>query len=172
MSSKTIRVNLFEIDKAIQEVESYKSALKRKTDIFRKRIAETIEQKAQAMFSVSVADDLLRDGQRMSDTTVTVENEGNNVSVVIARGSDVLFVEFGAGVYHNSAVGTSPHPQGMEFGYTIGSYGKGRGRNQTWGFTDETGTHVTHGTPASMPMFNATKDVLSDIYSIAKEVFG
>ena len=36
--------------------------------------------------------------------------------------------EFGSGVYHNGSVGTSPNPYGDDLGLTIGSYGKGHGK--------------------------------------------
>lgn len=40
----------------------------------------------------------------------------------------MLFIEFGAGIHYNGSAGSSPHPKGNEFGYTIGSYGKGLGK--------------------------------------------
>lgn len=98
---------------------------------------------------------------------------GENVSVVVASGEDAVWVEFGAGVYHNGAAGSSPHPKGNELGFTIGSYGKGNGRKTTWGYLDDDGElHLTHGTPATMPMYRAMETVSEEVYLIAKEVFG
>lgn len=81
-------------------------------------------------------------------------------------------MEFGAGVYHNGSAGSSPHPKGSELGFTIGGYGEGMGKRQTWGFYEDSELRLTHGTPAIMPMYNALKTVCDEIAGIAKEVFG
>ena len=81
-------------------------------------------------------------------------------------------MEFGAGVYYNGAVGSSPNPLGTELGFTIGSYGLGNGRKEVWGYTGEDGQiHLTHGAPASMPLYKAVQSVSRDIVRIAREVF-
>lgn len=102
-----------------------------------------------------------------SKTLVTI----NHISVVIAAGEDAVWVEFGAGVYHNGSAGSSPHPKGAELGFTIGGYGKGMGKRKTWGFYEDGELRLTHGAPAVMPMYNAMKTVCDEIASIAKEVF-
>jgi hypothetical protein len=57
-------------------------------------------------------------------------------------------------------------------GYTIGSYGNGNGAKAVWGFKGEDGTlHLTHGVPASMPLYRALQSVVNDIEQIAREVF-
>ena len=98
-------------------------------------------------------------------------DERENVSIVIAAGEDAVWVEFGAGVYHNGSAGSSPHPEGSKLGFTIGGYGKGMGKRQTWGFYEDGELRLTHGTPAVMPMYNAVKAVCDEIADIAKEVF-
>jgi hypothetical protein len=81
-------------------------------------------------------------------------------------------MEFGAGVYYNGAVGSSPNPLGTGLGFTIGSYGKGNGRKEVWGYRGEDGEiHLTHGAPASMPLYKAVQSVSRDIARIAREVF-
>ena len=92
--------------------------------------------------------------------------------MVIANGEDAVWVEFGAGVYHNGSVGSSPHPKGAELGMTIGSYGNGRGSRRVWGYYDEGGLVLTRGTPAQMPMYSAAKAVCEKIDEIARRVFG
>ena len=82
-----------------------------------------------------------------------------------------MWVEFGAGVYHNGAVGSSPNPYGSELGFTIGSYGT-NGARDIWGFYENGELVLTHGTPAAMPLFHAVQDTIDEIPSIAKEVFG
>jgi hypothetical protein len=102
---------------------------------------------------------------------VVVEDNGN-MTLVIANGTDAVFMEFGAGVYYNGAVGSSPNPLGAALGFTIGSYGFGQGKKEVWGYMGEDGRlHLTHGTPASMPLYRALQSVVNDIEQIAREVF-
>ena len=160
-----------EINRAIKEVQQYKQDIQRKTEILRDRIAEEIATNAQSGFTGAIVDDLLKGGKKYAEVTVDYSVEGN-VVVVIANGTDAVWVEFGAGVYHNGSSGTSPHPKGAELGMTIGGYGKGMGKKSTWGFRDADGNlHLTHGTPAIMPMYNSLKIVTEQIADIAKEVF-
>ena len=112
----------------------------------------------------------MQGGKRTAQVNVSITNK-NTVSVVIANGEDAVWVEFGAGVYHNGASGSSPHPKGGELGFTIGGYGKGKGKRETWGYYDNGNLVLTHGTPASMPMAKAVTTICNDIVQIAKEVF-
>lgn len=109
---------------------------------------------------------------RTAQVDVSVDNRGM-VTVVVASGEDAVWVEFGAGVYHNSSPGTSPHPHGAELGMTIGGFGKGNGKKQAWGFYDEEhNLIISRGTPAAMPMTRAVTTVCNEISQIAREVFG
>lgn len=173
MAKKIIKVGLStkEIDKAIREIERYKQDIIRKTALLRERIAEKIRDRSQSGFAGAIVDDLLGGGAKIADVTVDITH-GDNISIVFTNSEDAIWVEFGAGVYHNGSVGSSPHPKGAELKYTIGGYGKGFGARNVWGFRDENGeVHLTHGTPAVMPMYNAVKTVCDEIDSIAREVF-
>lgn len=165
-----IGLNTKDIDKAIKEIEKYKQDMLTKLETFRKRLADEISADAQSGFGSAVVDDLIRGGSRKPEVTVSVTDKGN-VSVVIADGKDAIFVEFGAGVYHNGSAGSSPHPKGAELGFTIGTYGKGYGKRKAWGYVEDGEPKVTRGTPASMPMYNAMKSVISKAESIAREVW-
>ena len=174
MGKKVIRISLSEqdIDRAIKELEQYKREIIRKTDLLRAKVDERVRSLAQSGFNGAVVDDLTggSGGARKADVRVSID-ERENVSVVIAAGEDAVWVEFGAGVYHNGSAGGSPHPKGSELGFTIGGYGKGMGKRQTWGFFEDGELRLTHGTPAVMPMYNAVKTVCDEIADIAKEVF-
>jgi len=180
--SKTITVDVFNpasINAAVREIRDYSRWVQRKTDELRERVAELISNQAQAVFNSSVAESgfMVINGNPVDDTrfgevTVTVQPEGNNTTVVIANGEDAVFMEFGAGVYYNGPVGTFVNAWGAELGFTIGSYGKGNGRKEVWGYRGEDGEiHLTHGVPASMPLFKAVQSVIRDIVQIAREVF-
>lgn len=159
-----------EIDKAIKELTSYRQELLRKVDIFRERVATRIANEAQTGFNGAIIDDLVRGGKKLAQVNVTVEDK-DSVMVVIANGEDAIWVEFGTGVHHNGTVGTSPHLQGAELGLTIGGYGKGFGKKETWGYYKDGELKLTHGTPAIMPMEKAFLSVCNEISQIAKEVF-
>ena len=175
MGKKVIRISLSEkdIERAIKELEQYKRDIIRKTELLRKKVAERIGTLAQNGFNGAIVDDLTEDsgGARRAEVQVSID-ERENVSVVIAAGEDAVWVEFGAGVYHNGSAGSSPHPEGSKLGLTIGGYGKGMGKRQIWGFYEDGELRLTHGTPAVMPMYNALKSVCDEIADIAKEVWG
>ena len=106
----------------------------------------------------------------MNDSSVTLETIAGGYCIK-AEGKAVAFIEFGAGVYHNSG---EPYPKPRPDGIVgIGQYGKGLGKRQAWGFKDDSGELViTHGNPAAMPMWYASEEMRKNILKIAKEVFG
>lgn len=173
--NKTITIDVFDpasVDKSVREILQYNRLIVSKCEALRRRVALLIATTAREIFSFAVADDLISEGAVIGGVDVTVEHEGDNVTVIIANGEDAVFMEFGAGVYHNGAVGNSPNPWGSGLGYTIGSYGKGNGKKNVWGFRGADGQlHLTHGVPASMPMYRATMAVADNIVQIAREVF-
>jgi len=160
-----------EIGKAIKELEQYKKELIRKTALLREKVANRIAELAQSGFNGAVVDDVLKGGVKTAQVTVSLSNT-DDVSLVIANGEDAVWVEFGAGVYHNGSAGASPHPKGSELGFTIGGYGKGMGKKDVWGYYEGDELRLTHGTPAIMPMYNAVKTVCDEIADIAREVWG
>ena len=174
MGNKVISVSLSEsgIEKAIQELLAYKQEIIRKTELLRQKVAARLADEARSGFNGAIVDDLTgKNSPRLADVNVTVDDM-DNVSVVVAEGEDAVWVEFGAGVYHNGSVGSSPHPKGAELGFTIGGYGKGNGKKEIWGFYEDGELRLTHGTPARMPMSQAMNTIINDIVSIAREVFG
>lgn len=174
MGKKVISFGLSvgEINRAIKELERYKQDIIRKSELLQQKVAEKIESLVKSGFDGAIVDDLTADsgGARKANVQVSID-ERDNVSVIIAAGEDAVWVEFGTGVYHNGSAGGSPHPDGTKLGFTIGSYGKGMGKRPAWGFYEDGELRITHGTPATMPMYNAIKTVCSEIDSIAREVF-
>jgi len=179
--NKTIRMTLdpASINAAVRELEAYKKRVQDRTEELRKRVAQYIVDHAQPVFDSAVAADLVmskepgqkweHESPQTGDVQVTTQDNGD-ITLVIATGHDAIFMEFGAGVYNNTPVGTSPHPNGAGLGFTIGSYGP-NGAKDTWGYYDNGKLYLTHGTPASMPMYRATQAAINDIAEIAKEVF-
>lgn len=172
--SRTIHVNILDsrsIDNAIRELKEYSTFVQAKALELQERVATMIANEARMTFNSSMRGDLINESLMLADVSVTVENDGD-YTLVIASGEDAVFMEFGAGVFYNGSVGSSPHPLGAGLGFTIGSYGLGNGAKQVWGFTDENGEfHLTRGTPASMPLYKAVESIRQNIVQIAREVF-
>ena len=173
MGKKEIKFSLTEddIDNAIAELKLYEQELQKKIDTYHRRIADEISSMASLNFSSAVMEDRVKGGTRKPVVKVDVQSRGN-IFVVVANGEDAVWCEFGAGVYHNGSVGSSPNPYGNDLGFRIGSYGKGYGKQTAWGYYNDGELVITRGTPASMPMYNAVQDVTKRAIEIAREVFG
>ena len=172
---KTIEFSLSpeSIAKACNKLDWYKKTIEHRTERLRKLIASRILWSAQSGFNTATRDGILGGDPLQGNVLVEMQEEGQNVTVVFTNSEDAVFIEFGTGVYFNGSAGSSPHPQGAEFGYLIGTYGLGNGAKNVWGFTDESGQfHLTHGAPAAMPMYNGMKDAIDALADLANEVFG
>ena len=168
-----LKISLSEqgIQQTIDALYKYRRDLISKVHLLRERVARLIADSAQSGFDGSIVDDLLNGDARQANVSVSVDNK-DNITLIIANGEDAVWVEFGAGVYHNGSVGSSPHPKGAELGFLIGTYGTGRGKQKTWRFKEDGEVKRTFGTPATMPMYKAIVEVSKEIHKIAKEVFG
>ena len=167
---KKISVSLSQksIQDAIKEIEAYKRQFIDRNELFVRRLAE---------LGIPVIDQNITAAQGDSDknhnTYIKINSFGSySEAKLVVEGKNLLFIEFGAGVHYNGSAGTSPHPKGEEFGYTIGSYGKGQGSKDFWFYYADTGEAVmSHGTEATMPVFRASQEIIQNIRRIAKEVF-
>lgn len=175
MSKQTISVELSEegIEKALRELSQYKQKVLDKENLLRQKVADFLASESQSGFNGAIVDDLTdkSGGTRYGNVDVSIDDRGN-VTVVVASGEDAVWIEFGAGVHYNGAVGSSPNPYGAELGFTIGGYGKGNGRKEKWGFYENGELKITRGTPAIMPMARAVTSLCNEFPRIAKEVFG
>lgn len=172
--SKTIEIDLFKdgsLEQAIEEINKYADEIERKNKVLRDTIANRIAEELERNLASAITSDMAKGGSApANDTVVSVKTVGNQ-SVITAEGNQILFIEFGSGVYHNGAVGSSKHPKGAELGMTIGSYGYGNGKKTTWGYYNDGELLFTHGTPTQMPFYKAVSTVINEIPEIAKEVF-
>lgn len=150
------------IDAAIKELLNYRRRVESKAGELAERLAALGLTKVTIGYAGATYDGP-KDG-----TSVTVEQHGPNAYAVVAGGELVLILEFGAGVTHGYG-----HPQAGQFGYGPGTYpgqkhamtGKG------WYIPKAKGGGHTYGNPPSMTMYQASKDLRSEIERIAKEVF-
>lgn len=162
---KTIRIELSEasINRAIQELEQFKNWIEAKTKALNERLAEVARERAAEVFGAAEYD-----GE--NDVEVYA-NPTSNGWEVIANGKAVFFIEFGAGVFHNTGP-TYPEerPEGI---VGIGEYGKGRGKQIRWRYKGADGeVHISYGNPAYMPMWKGREEAFARLQQIVTEVFG
>jgi hypothetical protein len=148
---------------AIAELKAYRNSLDAKTDKLLEKLAYIGVKEASVRFTTAMYDGV-------NDSSVTLEPIKDGYCIK-AEGKAVAFIEFGAGVYHNSG---EPYPNPRPDGIVgIGEYGKGHGKRQAWGFKDESGELViTHGNPAAMPMWYASEEMRNAIKETFVKVFG
>ena len=170
MSKKIIKCGLSQksIQNAIDQLKVYQTELNNKNELFIRRLAE---------LGIPIIDQNIALAQGDSDknhnTYIKINRFDDYAQVtLVCEGSGLLFIEFGAGISYNTPAGTSPHPKGEEFGYTIGSYGQGKGKNESWVYVADSGEWVrSYGTQATMPVYKASVEIMQNIRRIAKEVF-
>ena len=152
-----------EIDRAIRELKAYKQAfLKREKDLL-EGLAEIGLKEASVRFTTAMYDGT-------NDVSVHLDTTNDGYAIV-ADGKAVAFIEFGAGVYHNTS---EPYPNPRPSGVVgIGEYGKGMGKRKAWGYKNENDEVViTRGNPAAMPMWYASEEIKNSVLKVVREVFG
>lgn len=168
---KTVKFSLNpqSIESAIKELKDYRDSIEKKTETVVEKVSEAIENYAEVNFNGHIYDDIVHEGMRVPNVTVSKEVDGKT-GKVIADGKEAVFAEFGAGVYYNPS-GGPPRPSNVK---AIGTYGKGYGSRKVWGFEVDGKLKLTHGTPASRPLWNAKREVKQrgEVQRIGKEVFG
>lgn len=163
-----MNITVLNLDKVISRIENYRKELNDKVNRLLERLSVLGAYRARVLFTNAMY-------AGHNDVEVSVETTTTGYKVV-ATGSVVLFIEFGTGISNPE------HPQSSEFGFSHGTYGKGKGANENgWVYVGEqgnagqpikNGVYRTYGNPPAKAMYNAAKDMKAEIYNIAKEVFG
>lgn len=171
---KTVKVPLSQrgIDTLLREIESYTVWMKERSQVLLDRLAQAGFEVASARFAKAAYDGT-------NDASVSLETRSEGVRAVVAVGASVLFIEFGTGVTY-----PDNHPQAAELGMKRGEYGKGHGKQSSWGYYGDPGTNgvvkmkkngstvvITHGNPANMPMYETVKELEAMLPELVKEVF-
>ena len=178
--AKVIKMSLStsSIDNAIKELKAYRDSIERKKNTLLEKLANIGLREASVRFSTA-----MYDGK--NDSHVTLMPIANGYAIV-ASGTAVAFIEFGAGVYYNPG---EPYPAPRPAGIVgIGQYGKGKGalRDENgapkpWIYRGSPGSSgvllsdgavLTRGNPAAMPMWHASEEMQREILKVVKEVFG
>lgn len=132
-------------------------------------VGKAVFLKELARLGIEVADVTFREAQYdgINGVMVYPEWDGPDTLKVVAYGHSVLFIEFGSGVYYNKF-----STYGAKYGYEIGGYGKHKGLNDTWWYTDSLkGSTPTHGNPPARAMYFAGMRIRDEIERVAREVF-
>ena len=174
-----IKVNIGQIGEVIKRLELFEKKLKTKQKEFLQKLGELGVAKGEENFSqIEYAGDY-------SDKNIHYDWVGENRIAISFESKAILFIEFGTGVYFPSP----DHPLSVEFGFSRGGYGQGRGKNSWWVYP-ATGANagtpgasevfeksrnqqmlITHGNRANRVVYDTGKFLREQIMKIAKEVF-
>ncbi|PPK77470.1 hypothetical protein BXY41_1168 [Lacrimispora xylanisolvens] len=158
----------------INQLERYKTNLRQKAELLCRRLAET----GQTVALQSINDSPL--GKTITLRIEMSPKPDGCKAILVAAGqtksndfgviSTLLLVEFGAGIRLNS----NENPKAGEFGMGVGTYpGQIHAFDQNgwyyWGKDEK--WHHTYGTKATMPMYNASVAIRTQVAAVVKEVF-
>lgn len=168
-----MQLNNHSIQQVIDKLNDYKNSLNKKNQIFIDRLKDIGLDIIQ--YNIDTA---LGDGAENVTCGFQFDNALNKVSVKLyiedKVTNNVLFLEFGAGYKYNPSNLGATNPLGK------GQYGIGTYPGQThayheegWWYTDDKGEKKhSYGTQATMPLYKAQLEIMSNVTKIAKEVFG
>lgn len=174
---KTIQIDLMDsnsIKQALAEIREIETEWKKKANNAAKEVCREIAEQIRANLEyIPYTDDMINVATHeiiQNKDTLGVWNltETNNGCMVSITGKDIVFVEFGAGIYHNSNGNDNPLAESVSFETGIGSYGKGQGSQPYWFVAHNL---ISRGTPMYMPIYRAILAVKPEIPTIVKRVF-
>lgn len=177
MARHTIDISLSEksVNEAIRQLQQYKQSLQYKCELLVGRLAELGDKAA-----------IMSANESPLGRTVTLRVDRKPIqdgyqAILIATGKIVevedrepfytlLAIEFGAGIYYNSG---NENPKANDFGLGVGTYpGQIHAFEDGWYYLgNDNQWHYTHGVKATMPMYNATIEIINQYKQIAREVF-
>ena len=177
-----MNINLFKkgsVESLISALESYKSSLPDMLELAVKRLVNE---------GYKVATDILQnsgngDSDRIDTVEFDVTKNGNTVHgklfvnpMVVASDSGTGFCpflawEFGAGIFYNA---DSVHPKAAELGMGVGTFNPNSSNafHDGWFYRGRDGKlHYSHGTEATMPLYNASLQMIKEAERIIRGAF-
>lgn len=152
------------VDNAIQKIQEYKNSLSEKID---RLVTELLKLGMEIIeYQYSTAEP----GFATLDYEVSCITNGDS-SMIIAEGSDVVFLEFGAGVYTANYLG-EVESSGLpviapgSYSQTEGS-GQFRPGHEYWWF----GRRKYEGLVPCLGFYHASKEIREQAVTIAKRIF-
>lgn len=163
MKHLNVELSVDSVQKAIDELNSYKSSLDRKMNLVCKRLAEIGANEAQ-LHIMGAQDGFYGN----DDVHVHVEPFDKGWKVVMS-GRDIYFVEFGTGIYAGEYPGDASN---VSVGIMPGDYSETHAKQYSekgyWFYDNQ----FYRGTPAEMPMYYAGKAIRENKDRVIREVFG
>lgn len=156
------------IDKLIAELQDYQRKIQKASGLIVKRLLELGYEVGEVAIMEAQGGD---EDKEIGGFELLTNNLGDlYTGKLILSGRQVLFFEFGAGVYYNNG---KRNPLSDKYGYGVGSFSpKGHYKEKGWSYEADNGDKMfTHGTEAAMPMYKASKEMRENIERIAREVF-
>ena len=163
-------LSVHDFEKAIAEIEKYQNSLSDK-------IAVLVDKLCRCGIVVAKIKVIASQG----DSTVArvvydpPKLDGDIVSATISlEGKDAVFIEFGAGIYYNNG---NAHPMASTFGFGVGTYPSEHPPNRAinpgyWWYSDQNkNKHLSVGTEATMPLYNAAENIRNNLIQTAIEEF-
>ena len=162
------------IQNIIDQLRAYKQELSQKAELLCRKLAEV---------GLVVAESNIAESPLGKTIAMRIDMEPSKSgckAMLIAAGqkksndygtiSTLLLVEFGAGIHYNA----NANPKAGEMGYGVGTFpGQIHAFEDGWYYWGEDEKwHYTHGTKATMPMYNASAAIREKVMECAKEVFG
>lgn len=169
MKSISFELSTSSIDRAIKELKKYQESLNERIEEFVRVLANDGVVVARAQLGTLEGDS--------SDASlgVQVNADGDIVKAVIfLQGKDVLFVEFGSGIYYNNG---NAHPMAAELGYGVGTYPSEHPPNRAinpgyWWYKDQGGNlRLSLGTKGVRPIYEAAQNIRNTAIMKAISVF-
>lgn len=157
----------------IKYLKAYRKSIPEREKLCLKLLAEIGINEASVRFKTAQYDgvnDVMMTGPKWIDS---------NKIAIYAVGNAVAFIEFGTGITYSEQ-----HPKADEFGMQRGQFGKGKGKQQAWGYygvggsygeyiktTPKGDVYLTYGNPPNAVMYETGKVIEQQILSIVKQVF-
>lgn len=179
MAKKTLHCDILSqssIKELQKQLQAYQQEVIQKTKLLAKRLAEIGVQVAEAKIGESPL------GKYVTLKTDITEEQAGCKAILIATGevkksegyadfNTLLAIEFGAGIHYNP----TPNPNAGEFGMGVGTFpGQIHAYEDFWFYWNdkEQKWMPTHGVKATMPMYAASMEIITNVVKVAKEVFG
>jgi len=179
-----IKINPYDkasIDDAVSQLKALQRSFEYTAYLIRHKVAERVMQHADELYNEAWYNDWVHGGKEWGKCPTTLE-ETEDMSIVIAHGEKAVFIEFGAGVYHNNGLlYSSPNLNGLSLGFVIGMYppfyrppyyeGKeypSHGAGEMWYVKGQ--GDFTRGTEAQMVLYKAVRYTIPEVEDIVKEV--
>lgn len=163
-----MRLSQDSIQQARDKVNSF-------AEMIRAKLPEFVEELAEIgikVINVNVQNALGADDKNVDVQTELQQGQDKATMIIRVSGKDILFIEYGAGVHYNGHPNSSPHPLGVQKGYTIGSYSeKHLGLNDSWFYRKGGELFRSYGTMATMPVYKAYTTMTEKVSEVAKKVF-